>query len=185
VPPPNDDDAIVTSGRQDERIAEVANRALAQLADSATLPDRIPGPPLTDRAILKRSRKMTNGTSPALQDDATLTAPRKNAMPETLDTLGTKLDTLGEKLDALGVSVDQRFAQVDQRFAQVDQRFDELKAELGTRIEAVDAKVDLVLEGFDNLLKKDAANAVAHARMDARLDNHELRLTALEGDRQE
>ena len=106
-------------------------------------------------------------------------------MAETLETLGEKLDALGGKLDVFGTSVDKRFEQVDKRFEQVDNRFDELKGELGTRIEAVDAKVDLVLEGFGNLLKKGAANSASHARMDARLDAHDLRLTALEAKRSE
>jgi hypothetical protein len=98
-------------------------------------------------------------------------------MAETLETIGTKLDTLGAKLDVFSTSVDTRFEQVDTRF-------DELKSELATRIEAVDAKVDLVVEGFGNLLKKDASNSASHARFEARVDNHELRLVALERARQ-
>ncbi|MGZ8710890.1 MAG: hypothetical protein ACXW28_11770 [Thermoanaerobaculia bacterium] len=113
-------------------------------------------------------------------------------MAETIETIGTKLDALGAKLDVFSTTVDKRFEQVDKRFEQVDKRFeqvdkrfDELKSELGTRIEAVDAKVDLVVEGFGNLLKKDAANSASHARIESRLDNHDLRLTALEGERKE
>jgi len=127
-------------------------------------------------------------------------------MAETIETIGTKLDALGAKLDVFSTTVDKRFEQVDKRFEQVDKRFeqvdkrfeqvdkrfeqvdkrfDELKSELGTRIEAVDAKVDLVVEGFGNLLKKDAANSASHARIETRLDNHDLRLTALEGERKE
>jgi chaperonin cofactor prefoldin len=112
-------------------------------------------------------------------------------MAETLETIGTKLDALGAKLDVFSTSVDKRFEQVDKRFEQVDKRFeqvdkrfDELKSELATRIEAVDAKVDLVVEGFGNLLKKDASNSASHARFEARVDNHELRLVALERERQ-
>jgi chaperonin cofactor prefoldin len=97
-------------------------------------------------------------------------------MAETIETIGTKLDALGAKLDVFSTTVDKRFEQVDKRF-------DELKSELGTRIEAVDAKVDLVVEGFGNLLKKDAANSASHAQIDARLDSHDLRLTALESRR--
>ena len=105
-------------------------------------------------------------------------------MAETLETIGTKLDALGAKLDVFSTSVDKRFEQVDTRFEQVDTRFDELKSELATRIEAVDAKVDLVVEGFGNLLKKNASNSASHARFEARVDNHELRLVALERERQ-
>jgi chaperonin cofactor prefoldin len=119
-------------------------------------------------------------------------------MAESLETVSTKIDALGAKLDAFSSAVDKRFEQVDKRFEQVDKRFEqvdkrfeqvdkrfgelkeELKGELGTKIEAVDVKVDLVLEGFRSLLKKDAANSASHARMDERLDNHEVRIAALE-----
>jgi chaperonin cofactor prefoldin len=115
----------------------------------------------------------------------------RGAMAETLKTVGTKIDALTSKLDAFSAAVDKRFEQVDKRFEQVDKRFEqvdkrfdnlkeELKGELGTKIEAVEAKVDLVLEGFENLVKKDAANSASHARMDARLDTHEIRIAALE-----
>lgn len=115
-------------------------------------------------------------------------------MAETLETLGTKLDALGAKLDSFSSAVDtrfhqvdkrfeqvdKRFEQVDKRFEQVDRRFDELKSDLGTRIESVDAKVNPVLEGFANLVVKDSANAAAHSRIEGRLEQHELRLKALE-----
>jgi hypothetical protein len=55
-----------------------------------------------------------------------------------------------------------------------------VKAQIGLKIEAVDAKVDLALERLDDLLKKDVANSAAHARMDTRIDTHDLRITALE-----
>ena len=49
------------------------------------------------------------------------------------------LDTLGEKIAALTTSLDKRFDQVDQR---IDQQGSSLRIV----IEAVDSKVDLVLE---------------------------------------
>jgi archaellum component FlaC len=108
-------------------------------------------------------------------------------MAETLETVGTKIDELGAKLDAFSTAVDKRFEQVDKRFEQVDKRFEqlkeEIKGELGTKIEAVEAKVDLVLEGYADLRMRDARNSAAHARMDTRLDGHELRIAALEGGR--
>ena len=90
------------------------------------------------------------------------------------------LETIGTKIDALSASVDQRFEQVDKRFEQVDHRFDELKGQLQSQIERVEGKIDLLVEGFANLAKKDAANSAAHRRFDQRLDNHETRLAALE-----
>ena len=55
-----------------------------------------------------------------------------------------------------------------------------MKAQLRVQIEAVDSKFDLVLERMDELLKRDVGNSAAHARMDTRIDAHELRITALE-----
>jgi hypothetical protein len=108
----------------------------------------------------------------------------RGAMAETLESVSTKIDALGTKLDAFSTAVDKRFEQVDKRFEQVDKRFEqlkeELKGELGTKIEAVEAKVDLVLEGFENLVTKDVANSASHGRMDAQLDTHEIRIAALE-----
>ena len=129
-------------------------------------------------------------------------------MPETLDTLAEKITALTtsmegrftgvdnrltaidqwfeaidqrfEAIDKRFDAVDNRFDAVDDRFGAVDRRFDELKAELRTEIEAVDAKVGLVLEKVDHLIERDVRHSVVHARFEQRLDNHELRLTALE-----
>ncbi|HEV3484313.1 MAG TPA: hypothetical protein VG106_02825, partial [Vicinamibacterales bacterium] len=62
----------------------------------------------------------------------------------------------------------------------IDTRFDELKAELRTQIEAVDAKVGLVLEKVTDLTLRDARHSAVHVRHEQVLDNHELRLRALE-----
>ncbi len=81
--------------------------------------------------------------------------------------------TLADKIDALS-------ATFLARFDAVDQRFDELKAELRTEIEAVDTKVDLVLEKIGHLMSRDISNAAAHASFDQRLENHDLRIRAIE-----
>jgi len=115
-------------------------------------------------------------------------------MAKTRGTLATKIDTLGERVDKLGERVDQRFEQIDRRFEQIDQRFEqvdqrfdqvdtrfeEVKAQLKVQIEAVDSTMHLVLERMDEFLKRDVGNSAAHARMDTRIDAHELRITALE-----
>jgi chromosome segregation ATPase len=134
-------------------------------------------------------------------------------MAETLDTLATKIDALGdaidkrfeqidrrfeqvdtrfeqvdtrfEQIDTRFEQIDTRFEQIDTRFGQVDGRFDELKTQLGVKIEVVDSKVGLLLERMDDFLKRDVGNSAAHARIDMRIDAHELRITALErGERQ-
>ena len=101
-------------------------------------------------------------------------------MAETLDTLAEKITALTTSMDNGFGAVDKRFCAVDRRFDAVDQRFDEVKSELRTHIEAVDAKVGLVLEKVDDLIKRDARHSVKHAQYELHLDNHELRLIALE-----
>ncbi len=87
-------------------------------------------------------------------------------VPETLETIAEKISALGRSIDA--------------RFAQVDMRFDELKAQLRTEIEAVDARVQLVYEAVTSQQTKGAANDADHATFNRRLDNHDVRLLALE-----
>ena len=111
-------------------------------------------------------------------------------MAETLESIAAKIEALGARFDA----VDQRFDAADQRFDVADKRaggferrfdtlerrLDETKSELRTYIEAVDAKVGLVLEKVDDLIKRDMRHTAARVRFDDTLENHELRLTALE-----
>lgn len=86
------------------------------------------------------------------------------------------LEPLAQKITALATSIDKRFDGVDKRF-------DELKAELRTQLEATDAKVDVVLEKVDDLIMRDVRHSVVHARLEQRLDDHEIRLISLEKDR--
>lgn len=109
-------------------------------------------------------------------------------MAETLGSLAKKIDalakTFGGRFDAIDKrldGVDKRFDAVDRRFDGVDERFDGLRSELLVRIEAVDTKVDLVLEQMRHLVPRDVANSLAHARLEARLDDHDPPITALEG----
>jgi len=104
----------------------------------------------------------------------------KRDVPETLDSLGEQIRALGKSIDARFAQVDARFAQVDTRFAQVDTRFDELKAQLGARIEAVDANVKLVYDVVIAQTDRNKANDKAHERFEKRLDDHDTRLLALE-----
>ena len=90
-------------------------------------------------------------------------------VPETLQTIGEKIAALGKRFDA-----------VDQRFDAVDQRFDEVKAQLRTEIESVRGDVRIVAEGVaaqTALLTRMNAN---HRRLTKRVENHDLRILALE-----
>jgi hypothetical protein len=94
-------------------------------------------------------------------------------VPETLETIAASIAALSE-------SMDQRFAKVDQRFADVDKRFDETKAQLGVKIEAVNANVILVFDAVIAMRELAETNIRDHQGFTERLENHDLRLRALE-----
>lgn len=83
----------------------------------------------------------------------------KNGMPETLESLGERIVALGESMD---------------------KRFDEVKAQLRAQIEAVDANVKLVYDTVIGQNDKNKANEKAHKQFKKRLDDHDVRILALE-----
>lgn len=80
-------------------------------------------------------------------------------VPETLETIAEKIATLGKSMD---------------------QRLEETKVHLGVKIEAVDAKVTLVFDAVLSLQKLADTNTKDHQRFTTRLDNHDVRILALE-----
>jgi len=101
-------------------------------------------------------------------------------MPETLETIAKRITALGGSIDERFAKVDEQFAKVDQRFAKVDQQFEEMKAQLGVKIEALGVKVDLVYDAVIAFQDHPKANARDHERFTVRLENHDLRILALE-----
>jgi len=101
---------------------------------------------------------------------------RLAGVDERLGVVDQRLEGVNQRLDG----VDQRFDGVAQQFVGVDRRFDELGSSLRTQIEAVDSKVGLVLEKVEHLMTRDRHHSAVNARVDTRLENHELRLIALE-----
>ena len=87
-------------------------------------------------------------------------------VPETLETIAAKID-------ALNKSNDKRFAAVDQQFA-------ETRAQLGVKIEAVETKVVQVYDEVIAMREEARRNATEHTTFTTRLDNHDVRLLALE-----
>lgn len=94
-------------------------------------------------------------------------------MPETLETIAAKLTDLGE-------SIKKQFSQVDQRFSELDKKVDQAKAHLEMKIEAVQADVHLVYDVVIAQQDRNKANDRAHKVFKKRLDNHEIRILALE-----
>ncbi|HSC26537.1 MAG TPA: hypothetical protein VLD67_04640 [Vicinamibacterales bacterium] len=134
-------------------------------------------------------------------------------MAETIETLAGKIDALSISIDKRFDGVDKRLDGVDKRLVGVEKRLDasdarfdglekrldasdnrfdgfekklaDVRNELLIRIDGVDSKVGLVLEKVEDLIKRDVGNSVTHARFQERLDDHELRLIALEGGREQ
>ena len=107
-----------------------------------------------------------------------------------LTTVDARLTTVEERL----TNVDERFNKVDERFTQVDQRLTtsdgrfktidqqlvEMKAHLGIKIEAVDAKVVKVYDAVIAMRQEASATPRSTGPSRWRLDNHDVRILALE-----
>jgi hypothetical protein len=104
----------------------------------------------------------------------------KPPMPETLDTLAAKLTELSTSITERFAKVDQQFAKVDERFATAEKQRAEMKAHLEVKIEAVQADVRLVYDVVIAQQERNKANDRAHRVFTKRLDNHDIRILALE-----
>lgn len=102
-------------------------------------------------------------------------------VPETLQTIAASIA-------ALRKSMDQRFdetsaqvgGQIEALRKSMDQRFEETNAQLGVKIEAVDAKVLLVFDAVIAMRELAETNTKDHQGFTERLENHDLRILALE-----
>lgn len=118
-------------------------------------------------------------------DDVKMT---EKPMPETLETIAAKIEALSQ-------SNDERLARIDQQFAEtrgdlgariealsksLDRRFEESGAQLGVKIEAVEAKVVMVYDEVIAMREKSKGNATEHKTFTRRLDKHDVRILALE-----
>jgi hypothetical protein len=119
----------------------------------------------------------------------------ENPVPETLETIAAKIDALAKSNDErfarvdqqlaetradLGATIDQRFGVVDRQFAAVDQQLAETRAHLGVKIEAVDTKVVQVYDEVIAMREESKRNAAEHKTFTKRLDDHDVRILALE-----
>jgi RNA processing factor Prp31 len=80
-------------------------------------------------------------------------------VPETLETIAAKIDALNTS---------------------VDRRFDETRAQLGVKIEAVDTKVTQIYDEVIAMREEAKRNAAEHKTFTKRLNNHDVRILALE-----
>jgi septal ring factor EnvC (AmiA/AmiB activator) len=112
-----------------------------------------------------------------------------------VDAQFAQVDARFDQVDARFAQVDARFGQVDARLGQVDLRFDRLEARMATEHETTLRHMDMLFEqlkaeyrlGFDRMLTTDerlasldVVNASEHTTFAAVLDEHEVRIKALE-----
>lgn len=104
----------------------------------------------------------------------------ENPVRETLETIAARIAALSKSADERFDKIDQRFEKADQRFTGIDQQMVETKAQLGVKIEAVDAKVVKVYDEVIAMREETKRNATEHRTFTKRLDNHDVRILALE-----
>ena len=79
------------------------------------------------------------------------------------------------------VVVDERFARIDERFARMDQRFDRMEERFDRRIreehETTRRHFDVMVEKIEAAVR---VVAEGHSHLRTVLDNHEVRLQAIE-----
>jgi len=101
---------------------------------------------------------------------------RLDSVDGRLDSVDGRLDSVGGRLD----SVDGRLDSVDGRFGSIDGKLDEMRAQLGVKIEAVDTRVTQVYDAVIALTSHHKQNRKDHQRFDKKLKEHDVRLLALE-----
>jgi RNA processing factor Prp31 len=116
----------------------------------------------------------------------------ENPVPETLETIAAKIDALSKSIDrrfdAFSKSIDRRFdafsKSTDRRFdafsKSIDRRFEESGAQLGVKIEALATKVTQVYDEVIAMREESKRNASEHKTFTKGLDNHDVRILALE-----
>ena len=106
-----------------------------------------------------------------------------------------KIVELKRQMDARFDAVDARFEAVDARFTRVDARFDDIEQQMAAEHASTRHHMDVLIEqvkaeyrlGLDRMVSIErrlansiASNAVDHTTFEAALQQHEVRITALE-----
>ena len=106
------------------------------------------------------------------------------ALGAKVEALDTKVEALDTKVAALDAKVDKGFASVDERFGKLEKAVhdgdEKTRALLGVRIDGVSHEVKLIFERIDAIDQRHAEDAKKRAEVDHKLENHDLRILALE-----
>jgi hypothetical protein len=100
---------------------------------------------------------------------------------ETVEGRLDKSDNRFTQLEAsIGRKIDEARAQLDAKIDTVDRKLVETRAHLGVKIEAVDTRVTQVYDAVIALTSHEKQNRKDHQRFDNKLDDHDVRILALE-----
>ena len=112
---------------------------------------------------------------------------RLNKVEERLDKVDGRLDSVEGKFDKVDGRfniIDGRLDKADDRFtsfeASIERKLDEVRSQLGVKIEAVDARVTQVYDAVIALGAHGEQNRKDHKRIDEKLEDHDVRILALE-----
>jgi hypothetical protein len=141
-------------------------------------------------------------SEPSMPESLETIAAKIDALSKSSDERFGNIDRQFAKVDQQFARVDQQFATIDGRFAEtrtdlgaeiselsksmtdrfgkIDRQFEETKAQLGVKIEAVDAKVDRLYDEVIAMRAETKRNTSEHEAFTKRLENHDLRILALE-----
>jgi archaellum component FlaC len=89
---------------------------------------------------------------------------------EKIDGRFEKIDERFEKIDERFEKIDARFEKIDDKFKKIDDQFEEVKRHTGVLIEAVEHKIDIVIEGVMGL----------NERLDRHMEENEQEHSRLE-----
>ena len=81
---------------------------------------------------------------------------------------------LGKKFDR----IDEKFESIDKKFEAVDEKFETMRREIGVQFEAMDHKIDLLIEGMIGTNQTISKNKEENDREHARLEKMSLINTA-------
>jgi hypothetical protein len=98
-------------------------------------------------------------------------------MPPTLETIAEQITTLSRVITEMGRQVDKKLADVQR---ELNERLEDVETRLSVKIEVVHEEMKIGFDGISGLVERNAHFRAVQAKHTARLDNHEVRILALE-----
>lgn len=100
-----------------------------------------------------------------------------DGVDEKFDSIDKKFDAIDKKFDAIDKkfdAIDKKFDAIDKKFDAVDEQFETMRREIGVQFEAMDHKIDLLIEGMVGANQTAVRNKEENDREHARLEKMSL-----------